>query len=292
MKIESETSCVDQSGSSGPGREAKTTDNKSPSTVGGTVEFTRVSKMKEPEKENISKRVPPLILFISPKKAEQSLSQKKRKVLNLSPSSPTNNIDSLVVESTENTSSDLVNSFHLSSPEFKCNDCPSAFSTKQEYFEEHFNGEIKNKDREKVIKCNLSGGGLKKSFIFSYDQLSVLRSNYIVNKYPSKEELMKIADNIGHPYRSVLNWFNNSRAKDKRQQKEDMRNEEHEAEDKDVIVIGEVKNEEVSKGKGNMSDVGNPNQPPSGKSVTVTSQSELNYDSFSDLRALLDSDLD
>ena len=232
MKIESETSCVDQSGSSGPGREAKTTDNKSPSTVGGTVEFTRVSKMKEPKKENTSKRVPPLILFISPKKAEQSPSQKKRKVLNLSPSSPANNnplIDSSVLESTENTSADLDNSLHLSSPEFKCNDCPSAFSTKQEYFEEHFSGEIENKDREKVIKCNLSGGGLKKSFIFSYDQLSVLRSNYIVNKYPSKEELMKIADNIGHPYRSVLNWFNNSRAKDKRQQKEDMRNEEHEA---------------------------------------------------------------
>ena len=208
MKIESETSCVDQSGSSGPGREAKTTDNKSPSTVGGTVEFTRVSKMKEPEKENISKRVPPLILFISPKKAEQSPSHKKRKVLNLSPSSPTNNnslIDSLVVESTENTSSDLVNSFHLSSPKFKCNDYPSAFSTKQEYFEEHFSGEIENKDGEKVIKCNLSGGGLKKSFIFSHDQLSVLRSNYIVNKYPSKEELMKIADDIGHPYKSVLN---------------------------------------------------------------------------------------
>ena len=69
-------------------------------------------------------------------------------------------------------------------------------------------------------------------------------------------------------------------------------NKEHEAEDEDVIVIGEVKNEEVSKGKGNMSDVGNPNQPPSGKSVTVTSQSELNYDSFSDLRAILDSDSD
>ena len=92
---------------------------------------------------------------------------------------------------------------------------------------------------------------MKKSFIFSDDQLSVLRSNYIVNKYPSKEELMKIADNIGHPYRSVLNWFNNSRAKDKRQQKEDMRNEEHEAENEDVIVIGEVKNEEVGKRKGN-----------------------------------------
>ena len=71
---------MDQSGSSGPGREAKTTDNKSHSTVGGTVEFTRVSKMKKPAKENISKRVPPLILFISPKKAEQAPSQKKRKV--------------------------------------------------------------------------------------------------------------------------------------------------------------------------------------------------------------------
>ena len=54
-------------------------------------------------------------------------------------------------------------------------------------------------------------------------------------------------DDIGHPYKSVLSWFGNSRAKDKRQQKEDMRNEEHEAKNEDVI--GEVRQEEVSKGR-------------------------------------------
>ena len=55
------------------------------------------------------------------------------------------------------------------------------------------------------------GGGLKKSNIFSHEQLSVLRSNYIVNKYPRREELMKIAEDIGHSYKSVLSWFGNSK---------------------------------------------------------------------------------
>ena len=225
MKIESETSCVDQSGSSGPGREAKTTDNKSPSTVGGTVEFTRVSKMKEPKKENTSKRVPPLILFISPKKAEQSPSQKKRKVLNLSPSSPANNnplIDSSVLESTKNTSANLDNSLHLSSPKFKCHDCPSAFSTSQELLlhnlEEHSRGEIerKNGEKQKVIDCDKFGcekkknaGGLMtngksgSSSGFTQEQISVLRSNYSVNKYPSKEDKMLIAKAVDHSYKVV-----------------------------------------------------------------------------------------
>ena len=66
-----------------------------------------------------------------------------------------------------------------------------------------------------------------------------------------------------------------------------MRNEEHEAKNEDVI--GEVRQEEVSKGQGDMSDVGT--QPTSGEPVTVASQSELD-ESFSDLRALLDSDSD
>ena len=84
---------------SGPDREEKTKEIESPPAEGGTEEFTRVNQTKEPEKENISElddksqdaRVPPLILFISPEKAEQSPSPKKRKVLHLSPSSPNHN---------------------------------------------------------------------------------------------------------------------------------------------------------------------------------------------------------
>ena len=118
----------------------------------------------------------------------------------------------------------------------------------------------------------------------------------------------------------MLSWFGNSRAKDKRQSRgmlllssdchhkrpncdeiihkydsqhtqscegnKDLRNEEQEAKHKDVI--GEVRQEEVSKGQRDMSDLCS--QPP-GEPVPVTSQSELD-DSFSDLRALLDSDSD
>ena len=97
---------------------------------------------------------------------------------------------------------------------------------------------------------------------------------------------MKIDEDIGHSYKSVLSWFGNSRAKDKRQQREDMRNEEQDAKNEDVI--GEVRQEEIGKGQRDMSGLGN--QPP-GEPITVASQSELD-ESFTDLRALLDSDSD
>ena len=322
MKIALETSLVDhQSGSgarSGLGREEKT--NESPCAEGGTEELTRVNHMIEPKKENISElddkspvaRVPPLILFISPEKAEQS--PKKRKVLHFSEgsSSPLNNnnvIDSSVLESTENTHSDVVNSPHLSSPEFKCDDCPSAFSTSQELLlhnlEEHFRGEIDHKNGGKDTDCNKFGcekkkknaGGRQSSF--TQEQLSLLRSNFSVNKYPSREDMMQITKAVGQPYEKVAKWFDNSRVKDKRQQgkgklprrlkcpncdeiiskfngyhrftragHKDSRKEEHEAEVKNDNVVVEMRQEKVSKGQGDLSKLDN--QP----GADVASQSE------------------
>ena len=345
MKIASETSFVDQSGSGGSsgscGKEM-ITDTESSTAEGDTGEFTRLNQMKEPKKENILElvdkcqdaRVPPLILFLSQEKADQS--PKQRKVLHLPPSSPNNNndIDSLVLESTGNTSSDVVNSLHLSSPEFKCDGCPSAFSTNQELLlhdlEEHFSGEIEHKNGEKVIDCNKFGcekkdaGGqvtyppkVGRPSSITQEQLSALKSNYSVNKYPRREDRVQIAEAVGLPYKKVVKWFKYTRANDIRGRtgnlpshrkcpdcdeiiskfkfgrhkiicagRKDLREVEHEVKNEDVVV--KMRQEQVSKGQGDMSNLDN--QP----GEDVASQSELDdSDSYSDLRALLeDSDPD
>ena len=302
MKIAIETSFVDHSGSSarnGLGREEKT--NGSPFAEGGTDELTHVNQMKEPKKEKISElddktpvtRVPPPILFINPEKAEQSPKPKKRKVLSEGFSSfPNNNnvLDSSVLESIENTLSEVGNSLHLSSG--KDTDCNK------------FGCEKKKKN----------AGGRQSSF--TQEQLSLLRSNFSVNKYPSREDMMQITKAVGQPYEKVAKWFDNSRVKDKRQQgkgklprrlkcpncdeiiskfngyhrftcagHKDSRKEEHEAEVKNDNVVVEMRQEKVSEGQGDLSKLDN--QPEE----DVASQSEID-DSYSDLRALLDSDPD
>ena len=148
---------------------------------------------------------------------------------------------------------------------------------------------------------------------FTQEQYSVLRSNYSVNKYPSREDKMKIAEAVGHPYRKVAKWFDNSRVQDKKGKgklpshckcpncdeiiskfkfgrhkiicagRKDLREVEHEVKNEDVVV--KMRQEQVSKGQGDVSNLDN--RP----GEDVASQSELD-DSYSDLRALLDSDPD
>ena len=55
--------------------------------------------------------------------------------------------------------------------------------------------------------------------LISDEQLNILRSCYNINPMPKKEELMQIADAIGHPYKVVKVWFQNSRARDRREGK-------------------------------------------------------------------------
>ena len=55
--------------------------------------------------------------------------------------------------------------------------------------------------------------------LISDEQLSVLKSCYSVNQMPRREELMQIAEAIGHPYKVVKVWFQNCRAKDRREGK-------------------------------------------------------------------------
>ena len=126
-------------------------------------------------------------------------------------------------------------------------------------------------------------------------------------------DMMKIAEAVGHPYNKVAKWFNHTRGKDKSQGtgklsslrkcpdcdeiiskfngrhkltcagRKDFRKEEHEVKNDDVVV--KMRQEKVSKGQGDMSNLDN--QP----GEDVASQSELD-DSYSSLRALLDPDPD
>merc|ERR1719245_2439182 len=66
-------------------------------------------------------------------------------------------------------------------------------------------------------RLDTSSAGEKRSRVrslISDEQLSVLKSCYAVNQMPRREELMQIAEAIGHPYKVVKVWFQNSRVKD------------------------------------------------------------------------------
>ncbi len=74
---------------------------------------------------------------------------------------------------------------------------------------------------EQKKKSQLSGssGNSRVRSLISEEQLGVLRSCYHINPMPRKEELLQIAETIGHPYKVVKVWFQNSRARDRREGK-------------------------------------------------------------------------
>lgn len=49
------------------------------------------------------------------------------------------------------------------------------------------------------------------------EHLTVLRHHYVINPRPKREELSRIAEKIGFPVRVVQVWFQNSRARDRRE---------------------------------------------------------------------------
>ncbi|EEB10085.1 zinc finger protein, putative [Pediculus humanus corporis] len=49
------------------------------------------------------------------------------------------------------------------------------------------------------------------------EQLAILKHHYLINPRPKREELSKIADKIGFPVRVVQVWFQNTRARDRRE---------------------------------------------------------------------------
>jgi len=55
--------------------------------------------------------------------------------------------------------------------------------------------------------------------LISEEQLIVLKTHYQLNPRPKREELEAIASKIGHPFKVVKVWFQNSRARDRREGK-------------------------------------------------------------------------
>jgi hypothetical protein len=53
--------------------------------------------------------------------------------------------------------------------------------------------------------------------LISDDQASLLKSFYSLNPKPKREDLQQIADNIGHPFKVIKVWFQNTRARDRRE---------------------------------------------------------------------------
>lgn len=49
------------------------------------------------------------------------------------------------------------------------------------------------------------------------EQLAILKHHYMINPRPKREDLAKIADKIGFPVRVVQVWFQNTRARDRRE---------------------------------------------------------------------------
>lgn len=49
------------------------------------------------------------------------------------------------------------------------------------------------------------------------EQLAILRAHYAINPRPKKEELLAVADKTGHSVRVVQVWFQNARARDRRE---------------------------------------------------------------------------
>jgi hypothetical protein len=52
--------------------------------------------------------------------------------------------------------------------------------------------------------------------MISDDQVVTLKTYYGINSKPRREELLKISDEIGHPFKVVKVWFQNTRARDRR----------------------------------------------------------------------------
>ena len=85
------------------------------------------------------------------------------------------------------------------------------------------NGDQDSQDDLNTSGNNSSiGGGERKvrvRTLISDEQLVILRTFYMINPRPKREELEKVAAKIGHPFKVVKVWFQNSRARDRREGK-------------------------------------------------------------------------
>lgn len=84
----------------------------------------------------------------------------------------------------------------------------------------HSAGEDNDLDCESVTTTDHvseDGRKVRVRSLISDEQLKVLKDHYKTNQRPKREDLEKIADTIGFPVRVVQVWFQNTRARDRRE---------------------------------------------------------------------------
>ena len=89
--------------------------------------------------------------------------------------------------------------------------------------EEDEDKHIENSDKNLSTPFNIKGknnGPVSSSRVrtlISDEQVMVLKGYYNNNSKPKREELQMIADEIGHPFKVIKVWFQNTRARDRRE---------------------------------------------------------------------------
>ena len=64
---------------------------------------------------------------------------------------------------------------------------------------------------------SVTGSSSRVRTLISDEQVMVLKGHYNNNSKPKREELQLIADEIGHPFKVIKVWFQNTRARDRRE---------------------------------------------------------------------------
>lgn len=98
------------------------------------------------------------------------------------------------------------------------NDSVSGADEDQEYENiQEKNNEDCELDCESTDHLSEDGRKVRVRSLISDEQLKILKDNYATNPRPKREELIKIAEKIGFPVRVVQVWFQNTRARDRRE---------------------------------------------------------------------------
>ena len=110
----------------------------------------------------------------------------------------------------------LSNSVELAHQSESCN------NNEDNQYEESLMSDTNEADFANGLNTSNSSGDERKvrvRTLISDEQLSILKTFYNHNPRPKREELERISSKIGHPFKVVKVWFQNSRARDRREGK-------------------------------------------------------------------------
>ena len=71
--------------------------------------------------------------------------------------------------------------------------------------------------KNRSLNGNSGAASSRVRTLISDEQVMVLKGHYNNNSKPKREELQMIADEIGHPFKVIKVWFQNTRARDRRE---------------------------------------------------------------------------